>query len=77
MSSSSEIDILSQPLESHPDTQGTFWHQGEMHKVLLYLQCKAVWRQFQMTECVFSKGVEVWVSVEGHPGDKQASPVIS
>lgn len=36
----SEIDIVSRPLVSHPDSEGSQSHQGKMHKVLMNLHCE-------------------------------------
>lgn len=74
MPSYSELDVLSPPLALHPDAQGTHWHQGKMHNVLMYLQCKAVGVSFRRIEDVtcdykVPRLVEVGVWMAGHIHD--------
>lgn len=40
--SSSDIDIMSQPVASYPDAQGNLWHQTEMYKGSMYQQYETV-----------------------------------
>lgn len=63
MPSSSEMDVLSQPIGFQPDTQGTLYCQQKTHKVLIHLQCKAVsvsfrWFQRMTGWNLFSKARE-------------------